>query len=87
MNRLLLIATVLFTVLSFPSCKEDDPTPMVWEFSNYDREAISAVYSPDYVNQVAIVASPEYSGDITLKCTNYSQLTLNANNADGTFKK
>ncbi len=86
MKKLLLIATVLFTVLSLSSCKEDDPNPMIWKFSNYDREAISAVYSPDYVNQVAIVAPPEYSGDITLKCTNYSQLTLNANNADGTFK-
>lgn len=86
MNKLLFIATVLFTVLSLSSCKEDDPNPMIWEFSNYDREAISAVYSPDYVNQVAIVAPPEYSGDITLKCTNYSQLTLNANTADGIFK-
>lgn len=86
MKKLLFIATVLFTVLSLSSCKEDDPNPMIWEFSNYDREAISAVYSPDYVNQVAIVAPPEYSGDITLKCTNYSQLTLNANTADGTFK-
>lgn len=86
MKKLLLIATVLFTVLTLSSCKEDDSNPMIWEFSNYDREAISAVYSPDYVNQVAIVAPPEYSGDITLKCTNYSQLTLNTNNADGTFK-
>lgn len=86
MKKLLFIATVLFTVLSFFSCKEDDPIPMIWEFSNYDREAVSAVYSPDYVNQVAIVASPDYIGDITLKCTNYSQITLNTNNADGTFR-
>lgn len=86
MKKILLIATVLFTVLSFSSCKEDDPVPMIWEFSNYDREAVSAVYSPDYVNQVAIVASPDYIGDITLKCTNYSQITLNTNNADGTFR-
>ena len=86
MKKLLFIATVLFTVLSFFSCKEDDPIPMIWEFSNYDREAVSAVYSPDYVNQVAIVASPYYIGDITLKCTNYSQITLNTNNTDGTFR-
>ena len=59
---------------------------MIWEFSNYDREVVSAVYAPDFVNQVAITASPEFSGDITLKCTNYPQITLNANNADGTFK-
>ena len=86
MKKLLFIATVLFTVLSLSSCKEDDPVPMTWEFSNYDREAVSAVYAPDFVNQVSIAAPPEYSGEITLKCTNYPQITLNANNADGTFK-
>lgn len=86
MKKLLFIATVLFTVLSLSSCKEDDPVPMTWEFSNYDREAVSAVYAPDFVNQVSIAAPPEYSGDITLKCTNYPQITLNANNADGNFK-
>ena len=86
MKKLLLIATVLFTVLLFSSCKEDDPAPMIWEFSNYDNKEITAVYAPDYVNQVAIAASPEYSGDIILKCTNYPQITLNANNADGTFR-
>ena len=86
MKKLLFIVTVLFTVLSLSSCKEDDPAPMIWEFSNYDNKEITAVYAPDYVNQVAIAASPEYSGDIILKCTNYPQITLNANNADGTFK-
>lgn len=86
MKKFLFIATVLFTVLSLSSCKEDDPVPMTWEFSNYDREAVSAVYAPDFVNQVSIAAPPEYSGDITLKCTNYPQITLNTNNADGTFK-
>ena len=86
MKKLLFIVTVLFTVLSFSSCKEDDIVPLIWEFSNYDHEKVSAVYAPDFVNQVAIAASPEYSGDIILKCTNYPQITLNANNADGTFK-
>ena len=86
MKKLLFIVTVLFTVLSFSSCKEDDIAPMIWEFSNYDREKISAVYAPDFANQVAIAAPPEYSGDIILKCTNYPQITLNVNYADGTFK-
>lgn len=76
MKKLLLIVTILFTVLSFYSCKEDDRAPMMWEFSNYDREAVSAVYAPDFANQVAIAASPEYSGDITLKCTNYRHLSI-----------
>lgn len=86
MKKLLFIATILLTVLSFSSCKEDDPVPMIWEFSDYDREAVSAVYSADYYNQVAILANSDYCGDITLKCTNYPQITLNANNADDTFK-
>ena len=84
MKKLLFIATVLFTVLSFSSCKEDDPVPMIWEFSDYDREAVSAVYAPDFVNQVAIAAPPEYSGDITLKCTNYRQLSIISDYVTGT---
>ena len=84
MKKLLCIVTVLFTVLSFTSCKEDDPVPMIWEFSNYDREAVSAVYAPDFVNQVAIAAPPEYSGDITLKCTNYRQLSIISDYVTGT---
>lgn len=86
MQKSLFITSVIFTVLSLSSCNEDVPSPMMWEFSDYDRNAVSAAYTPDYVNQVAIVASPDYCGDITLKCTNYQQLTLNANSADGTFK-
>lgn len=84
MKKLLFIATVLFTVLSLSSCKEDDPVPMTWEFSNYDREAVSAVYAPDFVNQVSIAAPPEYSGDITLKCTNYRQLSIIPDYVTGT---
>ena len=86
MKKLLFLATVLFTVLSFTSCKEDEPIPMAWEFSNYDRNAVSAVYAPDFVNQVTIAAAPEYSGEITLKCTNYPQIMLNANTGEGSFK-
>lgn len=84
MKKLLYIATVLSTVLSFTSCNEDAPIPMIWEFSNYDREAVSAVYAPDFVNQVAITASPDYSGDITLKCTNYRQVSIIPDYVTGT---
>ena len=76
MKKLLFIVAVLFTVLSFYSCKEDDPVPMIWEFSNYDHAKVSAVYAPDFVNQVQIVAAPDYQGDISLKCTNYRQLSI-----------
>ena len=86
MNKILLIAAVIFSALSFASCSDDAPAQLIWEFSNYDNKEITAVYAPDYVNQVQVVAKPDYSGDITLKCTNYTSLSFNANNADGSFK-
>lgn len=86
MNRIFFIAAVILSALSFASCSEDAPAQLIWEFSNYDNKEITAVYAPDYVNQVQVVAKPDYSGDITLKCTNYTSLSFNANNADGSFK-
>lgn len=86
MNKILLIAAVIFSALSFASCSDDAPSQLIWEFSNYNNTEITAVYAPDYVNQVQVVAKPDYSGDITLKCTNYTSLSFNANNADGSFK-
>lgn len=86
MNRILLIAAVIFSALSFASCNDDAPAQLIWEFSNYDNKEITAVYAPDYVNQVQVVAKPRYSGDITLKCTNYTSLSFKANSTDGSFK-
>ena len=86
MNRIFLIAAVILSALSFASCSDDAPAQLIWEFSNYDNKAITAVYAPDYVNQVQVVANPKYSGDIMLKCTNYTSLSFKANNADGSFK-
>lgn len=86
MNRIFLIAAVILSALSFASCSDDAPAQLIWEFSNYDNKEITAVYAPDYVNQVQVVAKPDYSGDITLKCTNYTSLSFKANNADGSFK-
>ncbi len=77
---------MILSALSFASCSEDAPAQLIWEFSNYDNKEINAVYAPDYVNQVQVVAKPDYSGDITLKCTNYTSLSFKANNADGSFK-
>lgn len=86
MNRIFLIAAVILSALSFASCSDDAPAQLIWEFSNYDNKEITAVYAPDYVNQVQVVAKPDYSGDITLKCTNYISLSFKANSADGSFK-
>lgn len=86
MNRIFLIAAVILSALSYASCSDDAPSQLIWEFSNYDNKEITAVYAPDYVNQVQVEAKPDYSGDITLKCTNYTSLSFKANNADGSFK-
>ena len=86
MNKIFLIAAVIFSALSFASCSDDAPAQLMWEFSNYDNTEITAVYAPDYVNQVQVVAKPDYSGDITLQCTNYTSLSFKANNADGSLK-
>lgn len=86
MNRIFLFTAVILSALSFASCSEDAPSQLIWEFSNYDNKEITAVYAPDYFNQVQVVAKPDYSGDITLKCTNYTSLSFKANNADGSFK-
>lgn len=86
MNKILLIAAVILSALSFASCSDDAPAPMIWEFSNYDKKEITAVYAPDYFNQVQVVASPDCTGEITLKCSNYTTLSFKANSADGSFK-
>ena len=85
MNKIFLIAAVIFSALSFASCSDDAPAQLMWEFSNYDNKEITAVYAPDYVNQVQVVAKPDYSGDITLQCTNYTSLSFRGNNTDGSF--
>lgn len=85
MKKIHFIAAAIFTALSFTSCKEDDAAPMVWEFSSYDKKAVSAVYAPDFVNQVAIAANDNYTGEITLTCTNYSSLSIDTYTNDGVF--
>ena len=77
MKVLQFILTAMIAVLSFTSCKEDEPAkPMIWEFSDYDAKEISAVYAPDFYNQVQIKAKPDYTGEITLKCTNVPTVTF-----------
>lgn len=86
MKVLQFILTAMIAVLSFTSCKEDEPaTPMIWEFSDYDAKEISAVYAPDFYNQVQIKAKPDYTGEVTLKCTNFSTVTFLSWGTDNTI--
>ena len=56
---------------------------MIWEFTDYDRSAISAEYSQYFDYQISIVAIPDYEGSITLKCKNYGQLDIVENSITG----
>ena len=85
MKKSLLNAIMILVLLSLSSCMGDGPAPMIWEFADYDKSAVSAVYAPDYYNQVTITAAAGYSGEITLRCTNYPQLTIDTNTDDGKY--
>ncbi|MGM9846911.1 MAG: hypothetical protein ACI31F_03060 [Muribaculaceae bacterium] len=80
MKQLLLFATALFAAVMFTSCGDDESTPMTWDFYDYDSNFVTAVYTPDYINQVSISAIPEYQGEITLKCTNYPEVAIMKDN-------
>ena len=82
---LIMVVTIIIVSSTISSCEDDTPAPMKWEFSDYNHEAVSAFYSPEFYNQVTIFATSDYTGDITLKCTNYNQLTLRADNANEYF--
>ncbi|MDE6643265.1 MAG: hypothetical protein K2K27_04110 [Muribaculaceae bacterium] len=84
MKKLHLIAIAILSVFSLTSCNED-PVPMVWEFSSYDTESVSVTYAPDYVYQISISANDDFSGEITLTCTNYPSINLETNTNDGSF--
>lgn len=86
MKHLFQFAIVLFAALAFSSCNdEDEPTPMVWAFSDFDASQISAVYAPDYANQVQINAKPDYAGEITVWCTTFPTVTVLDWDSSNTF--
>lgn len=77
MKVLKIILVAIIAILAFSSCKDDEQaTPMIWEFSDYDTEEISAVYVPNHYYDVQIKAKPDYTGEITLKCTNFQTVTI-----------
>ena len=65
---------MLLAIIAFSSCEEPDPTPMKWEFSNYDSSQITPIYAPEFYTQVQINAKPDYKGDILVQCTNFQAL-------------
>lgn len=85
MKHISLIAAVGIAAVTLSSCGEEDPIVMTWKFTDYYREAVSAEYTPEFVNQVSVVATPEHRGGITLECTNYGQVIINDVDAQGVY--
>lgn len=80
------ISVVFIATLTLTSCSDDEPTPMAWEFSNYNSSHISAIYDPDQYTQVQIKANHTYTGEITLTCTNFSSVNFHTWESDSTIR-
>lgn len=74
-HLIILFATFATMLLSFTSCKEDEPVYMQWEITNSAGDRISVQDAPGYHPQVRILAK-ERGGEITLKCKNFSKIYL-----------
>ena len=75
MKKSVFLTAMTVMAMASTGCNEE-PAPMIWEFADYDRTEVTAEYAPDFVYQVAVTAPADYSGSITLRCTNYSDLSL-----------
>ena len=86
MKALKIILIAMMAVLSLSSCTKEILTMMEWEFYDYDTEAISVESTNSSYLHVEIVADSNYSGAITVKCTNYPRLSIMSNEKDGTYR-
>lgn len=56
--------------------------PLQWEIADYDTEEISVSLSPAYYIQGQIIAKAEYSGELIMLCTNYSEVIPETNDGN-----
>ncbi len=82
MNRITLISIITLLSITFMSCSDDGPMPLQWEIADYDTEEISVGLSPAYYIQGQIIAKAEYSGELIMLCTNYSEVIPETNAGD-----
>lgn len=71
--KLLLIA-VAFT-LAITACNDEDPERILWDVAAAPSENVEAFASPDFHPSVLINAKSGAS-EVTLRCTNYSDVQL-----------
>lgn len=81
MTNFKLLFIAIFGALTLASCS-DDPQPMEWECPAYDQTEISVEFTPGFYTQALIMAKPGCSGEVTLLCTNYSEIFIDENAQD-----
>ncbi|MDE7376313.1 MAG: hypothetical protein K2N16_05650 [Muribaculaceae bacterium] len=79
MNRIKLLIIVIAAMLAMASCGDDTPALMEWECPVYDQTEISVQFTPGFYTQGQIMAKRGYSGEVTLVCTNYSEIFIDEN--------
>jgi hypothetical protein len=85
MNKIKLLIVAFLATLVFTSCSEDEPAKMLWEVSGKPAGNVETSVHYDYYSPVWITVGG-YAGEVTLKCTNYSGLSIyGQKNEDGDY--
>lgn len=85
MDKIKFFIVAIVTAISFSSCSEDEPAKMLWEVSGKPAGNVETSVHYDYYSPVWITVGG-YAGEVTLKCTNYSRLSIHGQkNEDGNY--
>lgn len=85
MKGIKLLMAGMIAILSLVSCSEDEPARMLWEVSGKPAGNVKTAIHYDYYPPVWITVGG-YSGEATLKCTNYSNISIyGQKNAEGEY--
>lgn len=74
MNRIAILIAMVLSVLSLSSCDDDKVVRMLWEFGDYDKESISAIFDAECYTQIQVQVSPEDEGSISMTCINFPKI-------------
>lgn len=71
--KVLQIILATIAILSFSSCKEDDPVYMLWDVTGKAPDTMEILNAPGYHPQIVI--NTDYAeGEVTIKCTNFKEV-------------
>lgn len=83
MKKIEHILIALVALFALCSCSNDEPVPLQWELTDGDTDKVSVEFTPGFYIQGSIMADADYSGTVTLRCVNYADIFLAANEAKG----